>query len=259
MPSYSPIYRFTIALLLIVSANFASETVTLGQDAQWLPYRETDHSASRVARRVQQKQIRLPPPVRLAQHETVELKSIDSDRVERQDAFGTEITDRVEDNYFDNENRQTSHSILGADLGSDPLVGFASNSSPQSAPHLVIRSPATQTKPGHRASHVFSSNEFASDSTSHVEAQTAGHRFNFQNDSSVERIPGPPLHGQHPKLAKKKWLHGPTLPKRATIPGGRERAVWKQPYSYGYFGASSTRHWGTHHGYRDRYTEYRYQ
>ncbi|QDT06009.1 hypothetical protein K227x_44160 [Rubripirellula lacrimiformis] len=45
----------------------------------------------------------------------------------------------------------------------------------------------------------------------------------------------------------------------ATIPNARRREVWKTPYSYGYFGASGSRSWSNHHGYRDRYSEWRYQ
>ena len=45
-------------------------------------------------------------------------------------------------------------------------------------------------------------------------------------------------------------------PEPPTIPGGREQEMWKQPYSYGYFGASGDRHWLMQHGYRDRYTQW---
>ncbi len=45
-------------------------------------------------------------------------------------------------------------------------------------------------------------------------------------------------------------------PEPPTIPGGRQRETWKQPYSYGYFGASGERHWSMQHGYRDRFTQW---
>jgi hypothetical protein len=45
-------------------------------------------------------------------------------------------------------------------------------------------------------------------------------------------------------------------PEPAMIPGGREQETWKQPYSYGYFGASGQRNWSLQHGYRDRYTQW---
>ncbi len=43
----------------------------------------------------------------------------------------------------------------------------------------------------------------------------------------------------------------------AVIPDAAQREVWKSPYSYGYFGASGTRRWTRHHGYRDRGKEWR--
>ena len=45
-------------------------------------------------------------------------------------------------------------------------------------------------------------------------------------------------------------------PAPATLPGANQKASWKTPYSYGYFGGSGTRHWSLHHGARDRYTEW---
>ncbi len=41
-----------------------------------------------------------------------------------------------------------------------------------------------------------------------------------------------------------------------TIPEARRTPVWKQPYSYGYFGASGKRHWTKHHSYRDNDTRW---
>lgn len=63
-----------------------------------------------------------------------------------------------------------------------------------------------------------------------------------------------------------QWLHPPFTSHQqraqappAVLPGARQRHVWKAPYSYGYFGASAARHWSLHHGYRDRYTEWRFE
>lgn len=44
---------------------------------------------------------------------------------------------------------------------------------------------------------------------------------------------------------------------QAKLPMANQRETWKTPYSYGHFGASGKRHWSKHHGYRDRYTEWR--
>lgn len=54
-------------------------------------------------------------------------------------------------------------------------------------------------------------------------------------------------------------LHRRVVPPPATLPSANRRETWKAPYSYGYFGASSKRHWTMHRGYRDRYTEWRLQ
>jgi hypothetical protein len=43
----------------------------------------------------------------------------------------------------------------------------------------------------------------------------------------------------------------------AVIPDASQREVWKTPYSYGYFGASGSRQWTRHFGYRDRDKEWR--
>jgi hypothetical protein len=51
--------------------------------------------------------------------------------------------------------------------------------------------------------------------------------------------------------------HAPFQTSSARLPRASLRKSWKTPYSYGYFGASGTRHWSLHHGYRDRYTEWR--
>ncbi|MDG2221018.1 MAG: hypothetical protein P8L85_06545 [Rubripirellula sp.] len=51
--------------------------------------------------------------------------------------------------------------------------------------------------------------------------------------------------------------HVPIQPPLALLPEANSRPTWKTPYSYGYFGASRTRHWTVHYGYRDRMTEWR--
>lgn len=51
--------------------------------------------------------------------------------------------------------------------------------------------------------------------------------------------------------------HHPIQPPPAQLPEANQRPRWKTPYSYGYFGASGTKHWNLHYGYRDRYTEWR--
>lgn len=63
------------------------------------------------------------------------------------------------------------------------------------------------------------------------------------------------LHEQHevPPLIHQRT---PQLPP-AVIPDASHREVWKSPFSYGYFGATGTRQWVRHYGYRDRDREWR--
>jgi hypothetical protein len=68
--------------------------------------------------------------------------------------------------------------------------------------------------------------------------------------------------GAHQKAERQHPPHSSLLrrtPKPAVLPEADQRETWKTPYSYGYFGASGTRHWNMHHGYRDRYVEWRLQ
>lgn len=51
--------------------------------------------------------------------------------------------------------------------------------------------------------------------------------------------------------------HAAAQPPTALLPEANSRPTWKTPYSYGYFGASRSRHWTVHYGYRDRMTEWR--
>lgn len=51
--------------------------------------------------------------------------------------------------------------------------------------------------------------------------------------------------------------HHATQPPPAVIPDASQREVWKSPYSYGFFGASGSRKWTRHYGYRDRDKEWR--
>lgn len=63
----------------------------------------------------------------------------------------------------------------------------------------------------------------------------------------------PPSHPLHPNYR----LHHQVQAPPATIPGATRREAWKTPYSYGHFGASHTRSWSLHNGYRDAVTEWR--
>lgn len=51
-------------------------------------------------------------------------------------------------------------------------------------------------------------------------------------------------------------LHGPKRSYPVELSGATRVPVWKQPYSYGHFGASHTRHWSLHHGHQRSYTQW---
>lgn len=267
MPLISHPSRLTLIVVVIASVHIASGTA-LGQGNEWSPYRDTDLSQEQAERRVQKKQIRLPPPVRLAQYQTPELRSIPSSQLGQPDQLDqfdqlkqfkqfndTDEGSMESSGAINRNNQQASHPMLGPDA----MAGF----SPGSPAHVVIRSPAMQAKTAKTNPTGMHSSSLSSGLSSGVESTVGGHHAVGAGSLFIggedQHLPPPPLHGQHSKLAKKKWLHGPMQPRQATIPSGRERATWKQPYSYGYFGSKSTRHWGTHHGYRDRHTEYRYR
>jgi len=85
--------------------------------------------------------------------------------------------------------------------------------------------------------------------------------------STLTSHSGPHTHGIHEHAAALKARHEETHPEHlamrrrvqgepATIPHGLERSVWKQPYSYGYFGASGSRQWSLQHGYRERHSQW---
>jgi hypothetical protein len=85
---------------------------------------------------------------------------------------------------------------------------------------------------------------------------------------SPHRVLQPPRQGQpsqgkagdHPRFHHPHYwsqCHRPVQPAPARLPEANRRGTWKPPYSYGYFGAGNSRHWGLHFGYRDRYTEWR--
>lgn len=59
----------------------------------------------------------------------------------------------------------------------------------------------------------------------------------------------------HPPITQRE---GPRT-ERAVIPNTIQMPVWKTPFSYGYFGTSGTKHWYSHHGYRDRRTVWSYR
>lgn len=121
----------------------------------------------------------------------------------------------------------------------------------------ILRSP-TMAPPAHSRGHATHSHGHhpgvSTGSTHPQSAAASGHpRISHHANRSVDPPRHPMVDGYHGIQQKMMKPH-------PNIPGAREPArTWKQPYSYGYFGASGKRHWGVHHGYRDRATEWRYR
>lgn len=264
MPPYINVSRSHLPILLLVIANFACGPLCLGQGNmrqanQWSPHRETDRSRAQISRRVQQKQIKLPPPVRLAQYQDPSIQSIQPGEIT--ETMPDERPGELEFTEQPFSSPEAMHPVAQNPAAQHPMLkpnaipGYA----PGSPAHTVIRSPAMQAKQrsGATRSRSLASGSAFPTGGHHASASSPAGGLFHQGDK--QHLPGPPLHGQHLKFAKKKWPLGPMQPRQARIPDARERPTWKQPYSYGYFGSSGNRHWGTHHGYRDRYTEYRYR
>ncbi|MEM6689621.1 MAG: hypothetical protein AAF664_09355 [Planctomycetota bacterium] len=156
---------------------------------------------------------------------------------------------------------------------------------PANAPHLLLRPPAPPKTPhgfphggnvsSFQPSNVTENQQLASPVHGGEQMEMMGPESlkledgHFQSahglDSSQHaplwesgRASSPPLHPNAPKVSD--WMskiHAPVLPPKANIPEASSRTVWKSPYAYGYFGSTKKGRWNQHHGYRDRYTEFR--
>jgi hypothetical protein len=199
----------------------------------WSPYRDRTLSKQDQHRQVAKSQVRWPSPVRLAQYSEASLQE--------QPTTG-------DGGYYADDVATHHEAIDPRSLSSDFTANHPS--------HAVIRPPPSGPRNEHKT--IFSQegqpSGFVSRSRNMNPVVSHG-----KTDQIDQPLPPPPVHGENSRFGRKKWPLGPVQPRTASIPGGRERPVWKQPYSYGYFGASGKRRWETHHGYRDRYTEYRFR
>jgi hypothetical protein len=53
--------------------------------------------------------------------------------------------------------------------------------------------------------------------------------------------------------------HAHKTPRPIAIPGANRTTGWKQPYSYGHFGAKHNRQWSIHHGHQRSYTQWTFR
>lgn len=105
-------------------------------------------------------------------------------------------------------------------------ASMAVESPPSLHPHQIIRAPRMIEQPGshqHRSGH-----------------------------GGLHPVTPSTIHPLPPLLD-----HHATRVPPAVIPDASHREVWKSPYSYGFFGASGSRQWTRHFGYRDRDKEWR--
>ena len=233
----------------------------------WSPVADRTLSSQERRRAIEERQIKWPTPVRLSKVALAQY--IDSGDLRTPGFQGIETV-------------IPQSEILQGDAAVHSAGGLVLRELPAS--HTVLRSPRLrkpkprQSPYGHpvRGSESIAGAEIRSESNHHAGADrhakfgqtptVTGRAGRFHSplasDAAQRSLPAPPVHGKHSKFGKAGVLlkHlGPVETKRATIAGAREREVWKQPYSYGYFGSSHQRHWTKHHGYRDRYTEWRYR
>lgn len=219
---------------LLSLGMWASIIPAFGQQPgeSWSPYRDQTTSQRDRDRQVANNRVRWPSPVRLAQFS--------------EDPYSGSATSGE---FFSAGDATMHHEGIAPPPGASSFT--------QSHPsHAVLRPPAAETGKHSQTTTAHPAYSAGSGSVSAGARHLMGHGLNDQLD---QPLPAPPLHGENSRFGRKKWPLGPVQPRTASIPGGRERPVWKQPYSYGYFGASGNRRWETHHGYRDRYTEYRYR
>lgn len=118
-----------------------------------------------------------------------------------------------------------SVSVIDSEIGGDVFaVPYGPGPTPQ---HQILVAPSQTRKPDPH--------------------HLGGHGGGLTNSN---RPPNRPLHPNY-------RLHHQVQSPPATIPNAARREIWKTPYSYGHFGASHTRSWSKHNGYRDNITEWR--
>jgi len=86
-----------------------------------------------------------------------------------------------------------------------------------------------------------------------------------QDDQNMDgEFNGPELPVTHaPKkkhdLAHVIPSHANKTPRPVAIPNASRTTGWKQPYSYGHFGAKHNRQWSIHHGHQRSYTQWTFR
>ncbi|WP_146515610.1 hypothetical protein [Rubripirellula amarantea] len=220
---------------------------SIGSDSSddWSPYRRSVSTPEAKAKRAASQEVRWDAPVRVANYEQPSNDSVAIDGA-NQDAsdFGTSRLE-ASGNLGDPSLRTSAGDEQAASFNQFTHGGSSMGYVNPVPSHRVIRAPNRN----------LSSHQGSSQGEQHAGLGLRHHL----SDSDQEHLPPPPLHGEHTKFNPKKWIGGPVQNRPATIPNAKQTGTWKQPYSYGYFGGSGTRHWSKNYGYRDRTTEFRYR
>lgn len=124
-------------------------------------------------------------------------------------------------------------------------------------PHLVLQAPqpGSRQSPGHFSRLVPSQPE----TDDQIYLQDHGNHVGPDHLDAQATIVG-----QSPRPEKKATVdlsdHLPIHANKQTRPVAIHQAVrapvWKQPYSYGHFGAAHTRQWSLHHGHQQKYSQW---
>ena len=84
-----------------------------------------------------------------------------------------------------------------------------------------------------------------------------GLMFDNQFDSADLPAPAPPK--KKIDLTHSLPSHADKTPRSPAIPQASRTTGWKQPYSYGHFGANHNRQWSVHHGHQRSHTQWTFR
>ncbi|TWU60203.1 hypothetical protein Poly51_04780 [Rubripirellula tenax] len=212
-------HSLIVALVVVAAASQRIPQPAAAQTPAWEPVRFESPLERDEQAELESKRVRWPEPVRMRREATVEQAQ-----------------------YQQEEIAYPEPPLPMESVGDVFAMGDQPPQPPQ-VPHRVLAAPTPQptANPNGGAGHGVSGHGILG----HGVGASAGH-------GSPNRPPNHPLHPGY-------RLHHQIQPVTASIPNAKRQETWKTPYSYGYFGASGTRQWSMHHGYRDRYIEWRSQ
>ena len=132
----------------------------------------------------------------------------------------------------------------------DDTASSSLRTSQPSPPHYVIeapREPVRKSWLSHSARH---GESVIVDDSGVVQDPSVG------EDTRVGKPAWKARHEERNENISRRFVHADKLPPPMDVPGATRVPVWKQPYSYGYFGATHNRQWSHHHGYRQNFSQW---